>query len=386
MKKKRCPRGLWLIALGALMIAAALWGLMRQPSILQYSIVAPMEATDETDAPSRLMELARSWDKRAREELADVLFDASIAARDYGFSAGGATATLTAVGENWFSVYPKYLTAGRLMERAELKDGARVTVLDEELAFKLFPTSDPLEGKVQVGDSWYRVIGTVRRARGVGDYDRWALYIPLAHASGEGLQFDTVEVSGIPIPRSGASLAFEEAAENWSPEGTFADLDKEVMRAGIILRALAILFGFFALLALLRRLNARFIACAGVYRRRLNTEYFRGMLSEVLARSLLFALGYAAIIGGGYALLSLAIDPMYVFTEWIPDVLVELSSIGERFWQLARAAATPISVRTQEFSEIRFWAGILRWGAIALLSGLCVMRGARNPNAGGLDS
>src|SRR5699024_7098133 len=104
-------------------------------------------------APSQsaLSGLISSWNARVEEDLAEVLESASIAARDYGFAfsgaGGSATATLTAVGENWFSVYPRYLVSGRLMSADELRDGARVIVLDEPLAFKLFPTADPLEGK-----------------------------------------------------------------------------------------------------------------------------------------------------------------------------------------------------------------------------------------------
>ena len=60
---------------------------------------------------------------------------------------------------------------------------------------------------------------------------------------------------------------------------------------------------------------------------------------------------------------------MYVFTEWIPDVLVELSSITERFWQLTSAAAAPIAIRTKEYAEVRFWSGLVRWGAIFALTG-----------------
>ena len=97
------------------------------------------------------------------------------------------------------------------------------------------------------------------------------------------------------------------------------------------------------------------------------------MLPGLLPRILLLALGYAALLAAAFGVLTLAIEPMYVFTEWIPDVLVELSSITERFWQLTSAAAAPISIRTKEYAEIRFWSGLVRWGALSALTGALVM-------------
>ena len=379
--KKRKLRGLWLIALGAILTLAALGGLLRQPSVLQYVFVAPTETGAAGESDSRLKQLIDGWQSEAKG-LSEVLSASSIAARDFGFSlssdAGQSmAATLTAVGEHWFSVYPKYLSSGRLPVADELKNGDRVAVLDEELAFKLFPTGDPLAGKVLVGETWYRVVGTVRHPRSVGDFEQYAAYIPIARAAAERLPFETVEAAGAPIAKSGASQAFSEAAERWAAGGTFTDLDKEVLRATMILRALALAFGFFALFSLLRRLNRRVAARARDFRERLRVSYFRSMLPEFAGWVLLHLLGYALLLGAGYALLTLAIGPMYVFTEWIPDVLVELSSILERFWQLTSSAAKPIAVRTREFSEIRFWAGTLRWGAVALLSGLVALFAGR---------
>ncbi|HIQ81883.1 MAG TPA: ABC transporter permease [Candidatus Pullichristensenella stercorigallinarum] len=395
MEKKRKLRGKWLAVLGTVMMAVALGMLLAQPSVLQYCIVAPQEqsAPAGTDAAqeagqggtgqksessqSALAGLASSWDTRVEEDLAEVLSSASIAARDYGFAfsgdGGNATATLTAVGENWFSVYPRYLISGRLLSADELQNGAHVIVLDEPLAFKLFPTGDPLEGKIQIGGEWYRVVGVVRYARSVGEYEQYQAYIPLAAAAEDGLQMEIVEVSGSPLPRSGASRTFETAAETWSEGGTFIDTDKEAMRASIIVRVLAIALGLYLILYLLRRVNRRAAAFTGGVRLRLKTEYFRAMLPSLLPRILLLGVCYALLIGAAYGILTLAIEPTYVFTEWIPDVLVELSSITARFWQLTSAAARPVFIRTREYAEIRFWAGILRWGAIAFLTGALVM-------------
>ena len=356
--------------------------------MLQYCIVAPTdeaapeasgqaEQTTQQEETGALQKLCEAWQTRVEEDLLEVLSAASIAARDYGFAfsgeGGSATATLTAVGENWFSVYPRYLVSGRLMTEQELRDGDRLIVLDEPLAFKLFPTADPIGRELTIGTERYEVVGVVRYRRSVGEYEQYQAYIPCTSAAEDRLPMEIVEVCGVALPNSGASRAFEDAAENWQDGGTFIDTDKEAMRGGIVARALAIVLGLYLILYLLRRLNCRAASFGANIRARLQTEYFRDMLPGLLPRFFLLALGYAALLAAAYGVLTLAIGPMYVFTEWIPDVLVELSSITERFWQLTSAAAAPIFIRTQEYAEIRFWSGLVRWGALSALTGALVM-------------
>lgn len=386
MRKIRLPRGWWLAALGVIMIVIALIGLAPSPAILQYTVASPIEMPqpDDNKEGSELRLSFEAWADTVEAELKDGLSVASVCARSYGYAImsdadASADATLTGVGERWFSVYPKYLSAGRLITDQESKDAARVAVLDESLAFKLFPTGDPLEGKVKVGEKWYSVIGTIRKTRGVGDSELYAMYVPINCLANDGIQTELIEASGVPIPRSGASKMFEESSRAWRAGGTFTDVEKEAMGATMILRIMAIIFGFYLIFFIMRIVNARLKEQAAIFKQRLRVEYFIKMLPGVLLRTFMFIVSYAALIAAGYALLTLAIDPMYVFTEWIPDVIVEMSSITERFWQLVTAAAKPVNYQSHELSVIRFWGGILRWGVILTLCGGTLMRRGKKP-------
>ena len=113
------------------------------------------------------------------------------------------------------------------------------------------------------------------------------------------------------------------------------------MRAGMIARVLAVVLGLYGVLYLLRRLNRRAAAFGANARARLKTEYLRDMLPSLLPRAGVLAVGYALIVAAAFGVLALAVEPMYVFTEWIPDVLVELSSITDRFWQLTQRRRQP---------------------------------------------
>lgn len=412
MEKKRKLRGKWLAALGALLMAVALWMLHVEPSVLQYAATAPAQtgiatagtastgtegaqavqgaqtdqdaqAQPDAEGSSALSQLAASWEKAAGDALGEVVSATAISARDYGFSlssdAGSMTLTLAAVGPGYFDVYPRYLVAGRLPTADELERGERVAVLDEPAAFKLFPTSDPLEGRVRIGEAWYDVVGVARWSRDVGRYEQHQAYIPFACAARDDLPMEVVEVCARPLPRSGASRVFEESANTWLPGGTFVDTAKESMRASIAARAVAVALAVYALLYLARMLTRRAGALISDVRGRLRTTYMRDMLPWLLPRAALQALCAALLIAAFYGVLTVAIEPMYVFTEWIPDVLVELSSITERFWQLTSAAAKPVRVYTEAYARIRFWAGVLRWGLIALFTGALVMALSSRP-------
>ena len=213
---------------------------------------------------------------------------------------------------------PATSSSGRLMTAQELLDGDRLVVLDEPLAFKLFPTTDAVGRELQIGAGRYEVIGVVRYQRAVGEYGQYQAYIPYASAAQERLPMETVEACGVGLPHSGASRTFEDAAGNWQAGGTFIDTDKEAMRGSIIARVLAVALGMYLILYLLRRLNGCTGGFAKGIRLRLKTEYFRSMLPSILPRAGLLALGYAALLAAAYGILTLAIEPMYVFTEWIP--------------------------------------------------------------------
>lgn len=396
METKRRLRGKWLALLGALLTAVALGMLGAQRPVLQYAAVAPAQgepvstqaaqsgdevpAEDnqpEQSAPSTLASLASAWETASKGDVNEVVSVTTIAARDYGFSlssdAGTATATLLAVGAGYFEVYPRYLASGRLPSAEEIQSGARVVVLDEPLAFKLFATTDPLAQRLRIGEAWYDVIGVTRWSRDVGRYEQYQAYIPFACAARDVLAMETVEIGALPIPRSGAARVFEEAASAWLQGGTFVDAQKEAMRATIIARAVAVVLGIYGLAWLVRAFARRVGRFVQKVRARLQTAYLRDMLAYLLPRAAAYALLAALLVAAAYGVLAFAIQPAYVFTEWIPEVLVELSSITGRFWQLASAAARPVRVYTEEYARIRFWAGFLRWGVLAVLTGALLM-------------
>ncbi len=62
-----------------------------------------------------------------------------------------------------------------------------------------------------------------------------------------------------------------------------------------------------------------------------------------------------------------------MFTEWVPENIVEWSSIAKVFWNLTSAAAQRVRIATRELRVVEFWGGILRWGMILVLLGVALL-------------
>ena len=76
-----------------------------------------------------------------------------------------------------------------------------------------------------------------------------------------------------------------------------------------------------------------------------------------------------------------SVQPLYVFPEWVPENIVEWSSIAKVFWNLTASAAEPVRVGTRELRVIEFGGGLLRWGTVLALLGMA-MRGNRRQEQG----
>ena len=377
-------RGKWLIALGAALTVFSLVMLLRIPGLAQYIVPAPAEqaAQDPEDGSasaasrSALRDLVDLWEKN-RAELGGV--SSGMSATLYGAPLDSSasqtdTATVTCVGESWFDVYPRFLTEGRLFSADEHRIGRQVIVLDEQLAFKMFPTTEPTQGRVMLSGQWFEVVGVVRHSRGPGDSDKYGAYIPLMAAARLGLQTDYVQID-CRAPSMGAVRALESVAETvFGGGGSLCYTRKEVMRVTMILRIMGVLLGLYALGFALGVWNRRTVDLIKGWQQEVLRHYFKTMLPSVIGWSLLQLMGYAVLALATFGVLRLTISPMYMFTEWVPEVIVEWNKIMARFEGLVTSAAAPVRYQTREYAAIRFYGALLRWGVVCLLCGAMLFK------------
>ena len=370
MIKKKWRKGpLLLVILGCALSLAALAVLAPMKDMLQYAIVAP----NGEDEVLRLV--------KAKDAADDALIDCTEvtaiggAAQSASVSAGGknGAAAVYAVGEGWFEIYPVFLVQGRRITETELAHGDRVALLDEALAFSLFGAELPENAEVSIGGREYTVVGTIRHSRSVGESEEHCAYIPLL--ADPGRKMDVLMVSAKPVPNSGARTMFESTMRGeWADGGSFYSLEKEVMRRTMLLRLALLVFGMAGIFALLRRMNRAATRGIEGYRRALSQVYFPQTIPRLLGLIGGCLIGYAALLAMVWLLAAYSIQPLYVFTEWVPENIVEWSSLKDVFWNLTGSAAKLVKVGTREMRRIEFWGAMLRWGTISAMWGLLLMR------------
>ena len=351
-----------LLPLGCLLVAAALIGLMRTPKLLQYAFL-----------PDGELGLYAGKLEEAAEEIGGTSGAITLHGVRQGcqISAenGGSESdiSLYMVSARWFEAYPLRMRAGGILSYASLKGMEREIVLDGDLAFKLFGDRDPLGRYVDLSGEKFEVVGVAEHARRLGEGTLYAAWIPLG--SDESLGCDLMVASTVSGIDGGLTTLFGTAMKNAFGAGTLYGLQKERMRATMILRVIALVVAL-RLLALwigaLRRVGAAWLA---EYQERIQTCYFSRMLGFVLLRLMATFLVAAATLVICWALMNFFVEPVLVFVEWVPEVLVSWAAITGRFWELVNAASKPVSLMTAEMAELRFWANILRWGVIAALIG-----------------
>jgi hypothetical protein len=121
------------------------------------------------------------------------------------------------------------------------------------------------------------------------------------------------------------------------------------------------------------RLTDRVMGWFAGYREALKQRYFREMIPRLVGIIALTLLCYAALVGAAWLLLTFSVQPVYIFTEWVPDNFVEWSSITKVFWNLVSTASGLMRIGTRELRIVEFWGGLLRWGIILALLGAALL-------------
>ena len=351
-------------------------------SALQYCVAAP----DPGEKGESYRKLAVSAG-HVGEELKDALEWVALggASEEVTLTAGknSEAASLVAMGEGWLEVYPRFIVQGRRIGETELAEGAKLIMLDEGLAFKLFGEELPPEAKVTLNEAEYQVVGTVRHAgsllggRGVGDGQAYDAYVPLLSVAASGVELDTLTLSAKPQDDgSGAAQLFSEAAGQWLAGGTFINLKREAMRRTILPRIVLLIAGLYVMVGLFKRMTLLAEGWVEGFRRALKGSYLKPLIPRLVGLIALILLGYGALIGLTWLLMVFSAQPLYVFTEWVPENIVEWSSIRKVFWSLVSDSARLIRVGSRELRAIEFWGGLTRWGTVLLLLG-GAMRGRR---------
>lgn len=369
MKKR--GRGLLVCLCGA---ALALWGaalLWNVPSGMVYVVSAP-EVTREGHELGSLCAQAQDCldGVTALNETRRGSVAARMQHRELSADNAGLSATVYAVGAGYFENHYERLLCGRLVSEADIHRARRVIVLDEGAALALFSESEPLGRTLLLDGTVYEVAGVIRGGRRIGESDGYVAYIPLTAADRLAMQPDTLELTAPARENMGQSILLRDTLKAWRPDGSFYDLAKEKLGAMMPLRLFALLSGVALLLALVNRWNIRTWNRVRFYTVKLRTRYARSLLPAMLRSALCTVLGYAALIGLGFLLAKLFTDPLIVFPEWVPEVIVEIRSLQMCFWSLANESAAAVRYLCRDACRVELAGGLILWGTLTAAIGL----------------
>lgn len=387
MKKKFTKTGVLLLAAGALMLGISLLKLLAMPIRLEYAVCAPelryMESARAEGLPESQTDtgLRPLWEARekALEQLGDAVRQLACGGLKTGtaFSAGrdrSAEGALHAIDLCWLETCPREILTGRWMDNRELETGRAIAVLDEELAFELFGSEEAVGGKIRIDGEEYSVIGVASHNRRMGEPEPYGAYIPLRAASRQGMQLETMTMYALPAAAAGLDQSFISVMEPLWGEGSFYNLGKEVMGAAILPRMMVFVFGLAIVLRLAKALQKLGVCFVEQLKEQNRHMYLDRLLPRAVWRFGLLAVFAAALLLITYGLFCFAIEPVYSFTEWVPESLVELSAIRAVFWNLAENASLPLLIQTPSAVRIRLLGGFVRWGTILILLSLALRR------------
>jgi len=281
---------------------------------------------------------------------------------------------LVALSENAFDAFPRFLRWGRLFYPDELEQGAFVMLIDEELALALFQTIHAEGRNVTLAEESYRIIGVLRHNRRVGEANDFTAYIPLKTAQLSCLQLDTLTLRAIPIQSAEAMATFQRIASELSPKGTFYNSIREKTGATFLVRLVLCGFYFVLLHAALRHLATSVKRFRKECARRFQRAYLSQTLPFIFINAAWRFVALAAIITAAAAVLVILVQPVYVYTDYIPSVLVEPKEIIKTFWNAQSKEASRIVYHTVSANRMKFFAGLSRWGSILALYGLLRVR------------
>ena len=369
MENKKKRRGLLALLLGLALMLCGGALLTLSGGRLEYILPAPA-ATQEGGELNALYEEAQ----KQLASIADSVTASAVGARLQGATLAtetqNAQTTVYAVGSGYFDVVHETLLNGRLISEADVKRAEDAIVIDESTALSFFAGDEPVGKTVTLDGQNYEVAGVIKASRRLGETDEHVAYIPITAASANALAMQTVELIAQTADKTtGSAILMENTLKTWQSGGSFYNYNKLALGAVMPIRWAILFAGAALLLSLLARLNAAAWGRVCLYADRLKTRYARDMLAGMIASALLMLLGYAALAGAAFALAKFSIDPLYVFTEWVPEVLVELSSIAKRFWSLNDANAAAVRYVSRSFCVLETGCALLRWGLLALLLG-----------------
>lgn len=380
---KKMKLALCITCVGILLMAYCIYTIEQVPGLLQYIVQADVE-TDTGGAekpPTQLKQRLESYEALLPElrEIAEACTLTGTAAQvsvadDDAEGSTQATAGLMAVGPNHFVVHPALPLVGRLLHEEEMAAGERVALIDEQLAIDLFKMADVVDRDIYLQGQAYRVVGVLRHQKHVEDQADQYVYIPMETvAKDTKLPVQMLRVSAVPVRNGGAMDVFQNSIQKLKPGGTLYDLRQERAGATIWARFLGCGVGFALLGMLITKFVQSIVNLHQQMKRRLENQYASRLLPYLIGHVLVRLVALVALTAIAAGIMTLLLEPIQAYPQYVPEIVVEPESILKTFWDLRRAESTPIVLRTPQVVRLIYFGGMCNIATILTLAGGCLL-------------
>lgn len=385
---KRRFRISFVLLLGILLLGAGLIGLTTVPDLMQYAFLPSAEQGGASLPEADDADLSSAGQSAAEDDLLEQ-YDHAMETMSAAFprltvhgvisdvmltnEGHNQSVFVYAVGPFWDAVYAPRIVKGRPILRLDMENKSGVIVLDEGTAFTLFGIEDPLGKTVEMNGEYLEVVGVAAHGRKIGEPQQNAAWIPLRR-----YQECSMAVVSASADSADYYTMFEsQAGEYFSREGTMISMTREKTMAMLPLLAVFVILAIWVMKRVFRRIGEygkiQIAKVRAESRRRYALQLIPYALGHLVLPALLIVLAVAAC----YGVAVLAIGPLKVFPDSIPDTLGEYTSWVEKFWHLTGQAAKPVTLKTPELAQIQLWSGMIQWGTLLIL-----LRAAKNTLTG----
>ena len=386
----------FLLLVGILLLGAGLIGLTTVPDVLQYAFLPSSVSNTETMLPAETTEddssIAAEPANKKPAVSTTPLYDLYIKAAEnmgelfpkltmHGVKAGVSlevegiepqSVYLYSLGPHWNEVYYPNVVKGRILGTTDAEEALEVVVLDEETAFKFYRDVDPIDQLVTYGGKKLEVAGVAPHSKKLGETGDFAAWVPLD-------QLTDADLLILSAPAKSGDLfpAFKKYAESVCGKGTAIDLSQEKFRALMPLVLVLVIVVIWLMKRWIRRLTGFIRVQVEKIRVERQHSYPKKLIPYAALQMLPVVLLIVLTIAVCFGVAVVAMKPMQIFPEWVPETLGEYEPWVARFWQLVNVSAQPITMKTPELAEVQFWSSLILWGTFVIL-----LRAAKNTLTG----
>lgn len=363
--------GLFLIVLGGCLILPGCFLTVQVPDHYQY-IVPAGDVNETWQAVSKVV-----------ESLDDIVDIASVSGRRQNIYLPGVmkdvNITLYAVDSYYADLYHETLIKGRLISEGDELKQRNVIVIDQNTAYALFTGADAIGKTIAVNYVDWTVVGIVSKEARLGESTEGIAFVPITSAVAQQLQMDTLEIHLSGSTGTGREALIHTPLEQWNSDGSFHALGREKYAAFMPLRWTVIVTSLICTIILFRWFLKLVKEYYLIYLHKLETNYAYQLLAWLVRVFILLLLVGGAFVGLMMLNMKLIMAPALIFTGWIPENPVSITSYITRFWAIHHENSKAIQYISREKSIITLASWLIRWGTISTLGGcLIIMNKRRN--------